>query len=271
MLENEPAIRLASFAGIFLVMALLEALFPRRARRLDRLARWPANFTLTLINSVVLRILFPAAAVGLALQTEANGIGLLNWWVVPGPVEFFIALIALDLAIYVQHILFHRIPVLWRMHRMHHTDLDLDVTSGGRFHPFEIILSMLYKFAVVAALGAPAAAVLLFEVILNACALFNHANLRIPAPLDALLRLLIVTPDMHRVHHSVVGRETNSNFGFNLSCWDRLFGTYVAQPEAGHDGMIIGLAEFQDIGEQRIDRMLKLPLISDPAARDLRD
>jgi sterol desaturase/sphingolipid hydroxylase (fatty acid hydroxylase superfamily) len=170
-----------------------------------------------------------------------------------------LAVLLLDLAIYLQHVMFHAVPALWRVHRMHHSDTDLDVTTGLRFHPVEIVLSMLIKFAAIAALGAPAVAVLLFEVLLNATSMFNHANLRLPERVDAALRQVLVTPDMHRVHHSVIERETNSNFGFNLALWDRLFGTYRAQPEAGHEGMTIGVEQFRDPAEARLDRMLTQP------------
>ena len=175
----------------------------------------------------------------------------------------------LDLAIYLQHVLFHAVPVLWRLHRMHHADLDIDVTTGLRFHPVEILLSMAIKLMVVVALGTPALAVLLFEVLLNATSIFNHANLRLPGWLDGALRLVVVTPDMHRVHHSVTPRETNSNFGFNFALWDRLFGTYHAQPAAGHEGMAIGIEQFRDPGELRLDRMLTQPLRDDDRAYPL--
>jgi sterol desaturase/sphingolipid hydroxylase (fatty acid hydroxylase superfamily) len=205
------------------------------------------------------RILFPAGAVGLALLAEAKGWGLLKVWQVPGWVAVAVSVVALDLAIYLQHVMFHAVPALWRLHRMHHADQDFDVTTGARFHPVEIVLSMVLKLAVVAALGAPAVAVLVFEVLLNATAMFNHSNVRLPPALDRLVRWLIVTPDMHRVHHSVLETETNSNFGFNLPWWDRLFGTYRDQPEAGHEAMTIGVRQFRDAEEQRLDRMLTQP------------
>ena len=186
-------------------------------------------------------------------------VGLFNQVQVPYPVKVIVSMVLLDLTIYAQHVVFHRVPLLWRFHRMHHTDLDLDVTSGARFHPVEILLSVLVKFAAIALLGAPAVAVLLFELLLNAGAMFNHANLRLPQGLDRMLRAIIVTPDMHRVHHSVIRAETDANFGFNLSWWDRIFGTYIPQPEAGHTGMTIGLPEFQDQSVQRIDKMLLQP------------
>ena len=261
MLENEPLIRLSIFAGVLVLMAILEALFPRRPRRFDRLIRWPANFMIVLINTFAVRLIFPTAAVGFALLTAEQQIGLFNQLHLPAPVTIITSMALLDLSIYAQHIVFHRVPILWRFHSMHHTDLDLDVTSGARFHPVEILLSMLIKFTVIAVTGAPAVAVLLFEVLLNAGAMFNHANFRIPAGVDRILRALIVTPDMHRVHHSVIPAETNANFGFNLSCWDRIFSTYTAQPQAGHDQMTIGLPEFQSGESQRIDKMLMQPWI----------
>ena len=201
-----------------------------------------------------------------ALAAEAGGVGLLAWLGLPTPVAVLVAVLLLDLAIYLQHVLFHAVPALWRLHRMHHADLDFDVTTGLRFHPVEILLSMVIKLMVVVALGAPAVAVLIFEVLLNATAMFNHANLRLPAWLDRALRPVLVTPDMHRVHHSAVQRETDSNFGFNLAVWDRLFGTYRAQPAAGHDAMTIGIEQFRDPGELRLDRMLTQPLRDDGSA-----
>ena len=259
MLNNELFVRLGLFIGVLLLMALLETLFPKRPRRFDRLVRWPGNFLLLMMNSFALRLVFPVTAVGFALFCTEQQFGMLNQLDLPYPLAVAGAMLLLDLAIYAQHVVFHRVPILWRIHRMHHTDLDLDVTSGTRFHPLEILLSMLIKLAVIWVIGAPAVAVMLFEVLLNAGAMFNHANLRLPAALDSVLRLIVVTPDMHRVHHSVIAAETNSNFGFNLPWWDRLFGTYKAQPERGHADMTIGLPEFQEIDAQRIDKMLAQP------------
>jgi sterol desaturase/sphingolipid hydroxylase (fatty acid hydroxylase superfamily) len=209
------------------------------------------------------RLALPLSAIGMALHAERHGWGLLRLLAVPDACAIAAAVIVLDLAIYLQHVLFHAVPALWRLHRMHHADLDLDVTTGTRFHPIEILLSMAIKIAVVAALGAPVAAVLIFELLLNATSLFNHGNLRLPAPVDRVLRWLVVTPDMHRVHHSIVPRETNSNYGFNLSCWDRLLGTYRAQPQAGHAAMTIGIEQFRDPDELRLDRMLWQPFRAD--------
>ena len=259
MLSNELYIRLGLFIGVLLLMAALETLLPKRARRFDRLVRWPGNFLLLMINGFALRLVFPVTAVGFALFCSQQQFGLLNQLPMPYPMSVVIAMLLLDLTIYTQHVVFHRVPILWRIHRMHHTDLDLDVTSGTRFHPLEILLSMLIKLAAIWVIGAPAVAVMLFEVLLNAGAMFNHANLRLPARFDSALRLVLVTPDMHRVHHSVLIDETNSNFGFNLPWWDRIFGTYKAQPEKGHKNMTIGVPEQQSIEAQRIDRMLAEP------------
>lgn len=259
LLAHEPLLRLLPFLGVFALMAALEAWLPRRARRLPRLRRWPSNLGIVVVDTVLVRVLFPTAAVGVALAVEAQGAGLLHWLALPFWLSVLLAVVLLDLAIYLQHVLFHAVPALWRVHRMHHADTDIDVTTGLRFHPVEIVLSMLIKFAAIAALGVPAVAVLLFEMLLNATSMFNHANLRLPERVDAVLRRVLVTPDMHRVHHSVIERETNSNFGFNLAIWDRLFGTYRGQPEAGHDGMTIGLEQFRDPAEARLDRMLTQP------------
>ena len=259
LLQNEPAVRLASFACVFGVMAAWELLAPRRPQGIGRGTRWPSNLGIVVLDAVLVRILFPTGAVGLAMLAEAKGWGVLNAWAVPVWLAIPLAVVLLDLVIYLQHVLFHAVPALWRLHRMHHADLEFDVTTGARFHPIEIVLSMLIKLTVVAALGAPPVAVLIFEVLLNATAMFNHSNVRLPLPLDRVLRLFVVTPDMHRVHHSIVMRETNSNFGFNLPWWDRIFGTYRDQPAAGHDGMTIGIENMRDPGEQRLDHMLTQP------------
>jgi sterol desaturase/sphingolipid hydroxylase (fatty acid hydroxylase superfamily) len=234
-------------------------LAPRRRQAIGRVARWPSNFGVVIIDTLLVRILFPTSAVGLALLAETKGFGLFNAWPVATWVSIIASVAILDLAIYLQHVLFHAVPALWRLHRMHHADLEFDVTTGARFHPIEIVLSMLIKFAVIGALGAPAVAVLVFEVLLNGTAMFNHSNVRLPARMDRVLRWLIVTPDMHRVHHSVVVRETNSNFGFNLPWWDWIFGTYRPQPAAGHEAMTIGIEQIRDPAEQRLDRMLTQP------------
>jgi sterol desaturase/sphingolipid hydroxylase (fatty acid hydroxylase superfamily) len=259
ILANEPAIRLGFFFGILAVMALWEVAAPRRARAVSRLVRWPSNLGIVALNTVVLRALVPMAAVGLASLGEAQGWGLLNNIPLSHWLAVLLSVAFLDFAIYLQHVMFHAVPALWRLHRMHHADLDLDVTTGARFHPIEILLSMGIKLAVVAALGPPAVAVLVFEVLLNGTAMFNHANVRIPVGLDRVLRLFVVTPDMHRVHHSVIPSETNSNFGFNLPWWDRLFGTYRAQPGEGHTDMTIGIAQFRNSRDLWLDRMLLQP------------
>jgi sterol desaturase/sphingolipid hydroxylase (fatty acid hydroxylase superfamily) len=259
VLAHEPSIRLGFFFGVLLLMALAEAHWPRRERSLSRWRRWPSNLGIVVINTVLLRLLTPMAAVGLALIAAENGWGLFN--VVSAPLWFAIPLSILlfDLAIYLQHVMFHAVPALWRLHRMHHADLDFDVTTGARFHPIEILLSMAIKLALVLALGPPAVAVLIFEVLLNATSMFNHTNLSIPLGLDRVLRWIVVTPDMHRVHHSWLPEETNSNFGFNLPWWDRLLGTYRDQPKEGHAGMTIGLDRFREPGDLRLDRMLVQP------------
>jgi sterol desaturase/sphingolipid hydroxylase (fatty acid hydroxylase superfamily) len=256
---NEPAIRLGFFVGIFAVMALWGVVTPRRPRAVSRWIRWPSNLGVVALNTVLLRILIPIAAVGLALVADERGWGFLNHLGAPDWLAIPLAVVVLDFAIYLQHVMFHAVPVLWRLHRMHHADLDFDVTTGARFHPIEILLSMAIKLAVVAALGPPALAVLIFEVVLNATSMFNHGNVWIPPGADRVLRWIVVTPDMHRVHHSIVPREANSNFGFSLSWWDRLLGTYRAQPADGHQGMTIGIAQFREPRELRLDRMLVQP------------
>ena len=259
-LAHEPTLRLAAFAAVLAVMVTWEVLAPRRSRTLSRRRRWPANLGIVVLNTVIVRMLFPAAAVGMALAAENQGWGLLHQSGVPAWAAMAAGIVLLDLAIYLQHVMFHAVPALWRLHRMHHADLDIDVTTGARFHPVEIVLSMLIKFAAIAALGVPPAAVVMFEVLLNATSMFNHANVRIAPALEAALRWLLVTPDMHRVHHSVERDETNSNFGFNLSLWDRLFGTYRAQPRAGHEAMTIGVPEFRDAAEcSTLTGMLAIP------------
>jgi sterol desaturase/sphingolipid hydroxylase (fatty acid hydroxylase superfamily) len=259
ILEFEPTIRLSFFLGVFAVVALWEIAAPRRQRSLGRLNRWPSNLGIVVLNTVVMRVLFPVAAVAMAVKTSANGWGLFNLVDLPLWLEVVLAVIILDAAIYLQHVMFHAVPALWRLHRMHHADLDYDVTTGARFHPIEIVLSMVIKLSVVSVLGASPVAVIIFEVMLNATAMFNHGNVRLPLAIDGVLRLLIVTPDMHRVHHSIIPSEANSNFGFSLPWWDRAFGTYRAQPEAGHHGMTIGISSFRDPVEQRLDKMLLQP------------
>ncbi|WP_370870522.1 sterol desaturase family protein [Pseudotabrizicola sp.] len=260
ILAQEPTLRLAVFLGVLVGMAGWELAAPRRRQEIPRVIRWTNNLALVVVDTIILRLTFPILAVGLALMAEARGWGLFNALDVPFWLAAVLSVLLLDLAIYLQHVLFHSVPGLWRLHRMHHADLEFDVTTGLRFHPVEIVLSMVIKLAIVAALGAPAVAVLIFEVLLNATALFNHANVRLPAGLDRVLRWIVVTPDMHRVHHSVIPAETNSNFGFNLPWWDRLLGTYRAQPKAGHEGMTIGIEQFRTQRDLWLDRMLMQPL-----------
>ena len=260
----EPLIRFGAFFFTFVAMALWEALWPRRPRAFARRARWPHNIGLMLLNSAVLRIVAPGAAITVALAGEVHGWGLLNALSLPAWIGIPLAVALLDLAIYFQHVMFHAVPTLWRLHRVHHTDLDFDVTTGARFHPIEIVISTGIKCAAVAAIGAPTIAVLAFEVLLNGTAMFNHANARLPQAVDRLLRWFVVTPDMHRVHHSIVYNETNSNFGFNLPWWDRFFGTYRAQPAAGHQAMTIGVDAFRTREDLRLDRLLVQPFRESP-------
>jgi len=260
LLEHASGIRLGFFLGIFALMALWEVAAPRRPQAIGRWTRWPANLGIVVLNTVLLRVLLPAGAVGLALFGEARGWGLLNNVALPRWAVIVASVVVLDLAIYLQHVMFHAVPLFWRLHRMHHADLEFDVTTGARFHPIEILLSMGIKLAAIAALGASAVGVLIFEIVLNGTSMFNHGNVRIAAPLDRVLRWFVVTPDMHRVHHSIDPAETNSNFGFNLPWWDRLFGTYRAQPAAGHQAMTIGIEQFREPRELRLDRMLLQPL-----------
>lgn len=259
ILAAEPVLRLTAFAGVLLALMVWELISPRRRREIPRLVRWTNNLALVVIDTAVLRLAFPLLAVALALWAEESGWGLFNLFGAPLWLAVPLSVLLLDLAIYGQHVLFHKVPLLWRLHRVHHADLEFDVTTGLRFHPGEIVLSMLIKLALVAALGAPALAVLLFEVLLNATSMFNHSNIRLPLGLDRVLRLIVVTPDMHRVHHSILRHETDSNYGFNLPWWDRLFGTYRAQPEAGHDAMTIGIGQFRTPRDLWLDRMLLQP------------
>lgn len=259
ILEYETQIRLAAFFGILLVMIGWEFAAPRLQLALPRRRRWPANLGIVVLNTVIARLVFPVLPVGVAVIAADNGWGLFNAVAAPDALAVVASVMVLDCAIYAQHVAFHKVPILWRLHRMHHADTGFDVTTGARFHPIEIVLSVAIKMAVVTALGAPAVAVIVFEVLLNGTAMFNHSNVRLPLALDAVLRLFVVTPDMHRVHHSSVRIETDSNYGFSLPWWDRLFGTYTAQPAAGHDGMEIGLEYFRDPSEQRLDKMLVQP------------
>jgi sterol desaturase/sphingolipid hydroxylase (fatty acid hydroxylase superfamily) len=259
LLDHEPALRLGYFVGVLVAIMVWERWAPRRRRAASRWLRWPSNLGVAALGTVLVRAGVPVTAVGVAGSAQSLGFGLLHQVEGPTWLKIAVAIVILDLAIYLQHVMFHAVPALWRLHRMHHADLDFDVTTGVRFHPLEILLSLGIKCGVVAALGAPAMAVLLFEIALNATAMFSHGNLLLPERLDRALRWVVVTPDMHRVHHSVVASETNRNFGFNLPWWDRLLGTYQDQPAAGHEGMTIGLDAFRDPRQLRLDRMLVQP------------
>ncbi|HEB56861.1 MAG TPA: sterol desaturase family protein [Gammaproteobacteria bacterium] len=262
VLANEVSIRLSFFFGIFALMAMWEWMAPRRVLQVSKLLRWSNNLGLVFLNSVILRLLFPVAAVGVAAFAHAQGWGLFNYYSLPDFVAIIAAVIIMDFIIYLQHVMVHAIPALWRLHRVHHADLDYDVTTGARFHPLEIILSMLIKFATILLLGPPVVAVIIFEVVLNAMAMFNHGNVGLPDSMDKLLRYFVVTPDMHRVHHSVENDEANSNFGFSLSWWDRLLGTYREQPRAGHENMTIGIHKFRELKQSTwITGMLSMPFI----------
>jgi sterol desaturase/sphingolipid hydroxylase (fatty acid hydroxylase superfamily) len=264
LLVVEGPFRLIAFLGVLTLVAGAESVFPRRRRRLTRAQRWPGNLLLVALSAVLARLLltpFALLPVAGAALAQAQGWGLFNGWShgLPANAVVMVSILLLDLAIYGQHVAFHRWPPLWRLHRMHHADQDYDTTTGLRFHPLEILISIAYKLALVFALGVPPVAVLIFEVVLNGSALFNHGNLRLPLALDRLVRLLLVTPDMHRVHHSVLRHETDSNFGFCFPWWDRLFQTYIAQPEQGHQAMTIGLSDFRTAHDQTLWAMLRQP------------
>jgi len=262
IMSNEVVIRLSFFLGIFAVMAIWELIAPRRALTVSKVVRWTNNLALVFLNSFILRLLFPAAAVGMAAFASEQGWGLLNYYDMSLMVAASVSVVVMDFIIYLQHVMVHAIPALWRLHRVHHADPDFDVTTGARFHPIEIILSMLIKFATITLLGPPVVAVVVFEVMLNATAMFNHSNVRLSLVVDKWLRLLLVTPDMHRVHHSVEDDETNSNFGFSLPWWDRLLGTYRDQPRGGHENMIIGIHTYNDLKlVSWLHGMLWLPFI----------
>jgi len=260
-LEQELIVRLGFLFGMVGIMATWEFLAPRRALTIGKVYRWTNNWGVVITNTVLTRLIFPAGAVGLAFFVESQGWGLLQVLDLPFWLTVLIALVVLDFAIWAQHVMFHAVPALWRLHRMHHADLDFDLTTGLRFHPIEILLSFVIKAGVIVMIGAPAVAVLIFEIILSSLALFNHSNARIPIGIDRVLRWFLVTPDFHRVHHSWYPHETNSNFGFNLSLWDRLLGTYRAQPQDGHEGMTIGINLFREPAWERLDKMLVQPFI----------
>jgi len=262
VLEREAFVRLGVFAAVFVTMLVWELIAPRRSLSVSKALRWTSNLGLLVLNSIVLRLMFPAAAVGIAYSVAQREWGLFNLVDWPLWFEIFTAVLLLDFAIYLQHRLMHQLPVLWRLHRVHHADLDFDMTTGSRFHTIEIIVSMLFKWGVILLLGPALIAVLIFEVLLNGMAIFNHANVSLPGAIERIVRTLLVTPDMHRVHHSTLVQETNSNYGFNLSIWDRIFKTYIDQPEKGHDAMSIGLAEFRDAKQvDQLPGMLGLPFV----------
>jgi len=260
-LGSESGIRLACFAGVLLIMAILEIAAPRRKREVQPHVHWPNNLGLALLNTIALRLVAPIGAVGFAIYIESIQSGLFHVVDIPAWLTIVICVIALDLAVYCQHVIFHAVPIFWQLHKVHHTDMEFDVTTGLRFHTLEILLSLGIKCVAILILGAPALSVLIFEVLLNATAMFNHANVKLPLWLDRALRMFIVTPDMHRVHHSTIRRETNSNFGFNLPWWDFLFGTYRDQPEKGHTEMTIGLPDCRDPRVKYLHWMLVIPFI----------
>ena len=262
--QNETVIRMSVFATIFVLMAILEALFSRKTRTQTRLRRWTTNWVLVVGNSAIMNVVLPVLAVEMAVIAAQNGWGLFNLIDAPVWLEIVLAILALDCLVYAQHVATHKIPILWRLHKVHHADRDIDVTTGARFHPVEIILSMLFKLACVIALGPAVAAVILFEVILNAAAMFNHSNVRLPLSVDRIVRTFLITPDVHRVHHSIHQKETDSNYGFFLSIWDQLFGTYTAQPQDGHDDMIIGLSEYQSDKPGHLLWSLTVPFLPNP-------
>ncbi len=268
---SEPVIRLMSFASIFVILAAVELLAPRLERDEMRGAlksrRWITNLAMVVLSSVALRIIFPAAAVGTAIWAESNGLGLLPMTGMPLLLMGLIAFVVLDFAVWLEHVVSHKWPWLWRIHRMHHADTGFDLTTALRFHPLEIVLSMLWKAAIIIALGAPPVAVLIFEIVLNGAAMFNHANIKLPKTIDALLRLIVVTPDMHRIHHSSDPRETDTNYGFNLAIWDRLFSTYTQTPRLGDTGLEIGLREWRDHRPANLVWALALPFRFPPSAR----
>lgn len=260
-MDNKLLIRLGFFFGILVVMFLWELIAPRRPLTTSKIIRWFSNLGLVLIDSIVVRLFFPTALAGIALLVQQRGWGLFNQFELPYLLKIIFSVLVLDFVIYLQHIVFHSVPLFWRLHMVHHTDMDIDVTTGVRFHPIEIILSMGIKMIVVVLIGAPAIAVLIFEIILNGTSMFNHGNVHYSQNIDSILRLLVVTPEMHRVHHSTIRWETNSNLGFNFPWWDRLFGTYRDQPAKGHLEMTIGLDQYKEPNKLTLPWLLVLPFI----------
>lgn len=263
-MTQESIIRLVSFAGTLVLMVTLEALFPRRTRSFTRLKRWPSNLGIVILDTLAVRLIFAGLLpVVLAVWCEKHGFGLIQVLGLPAWAQIVLGVILLDLAIYGQHVAFHIWRPLWLLHRMHHADLDFDCTTALRFHPLEILISVVWKLVLVLALGVPAAGVILFEVLLNSCALFNHSNLYLPLGVDRCIRLFMVTPDMHRVHHSTDMKETNSNYGFNFPWWDRVFGTYIPQPAKGHESMPIGLSILRNPKYLNLHWLLAVPFVKD--------
>lgn len=259
-MDYEIPIRIGCFIAIFIGMAILELISPRRILTTSKTLRWFNNLSMHALNSIMVRGLFPVIPITMAVLAAEGGWGLLNHYILPRWQTVIVSVIALDFIIYLQHVVFHTVPLFWRLHMVHHTDLDIDLTTGIRFHPVEITLSLIIKLATVAVLGAPPLAVLIFEVVLNGTSIFSHGNVYVPGGIDRVLRLFLITPDMHRVHHSVIIRETNANFGFNLSWWDRLMGTYQKEPSKGHEGMTIGLGYFRDPKRLSLPWLLVLPV-----------
>jgi sterol desaturase/sphingolipid hydroxylase (fatty acid hydroxylase superfamily) len=262
--QSELSIRMTCSGIIFLTCALWEIIAPKRSLPVAKSKRWFTNLSIIISNSIIARIIMPIFPITIAIHAQKANIGLFNYFILPDLVTIISGVIILDLIIYLQHVMFHTVPILWRLHMMHHADLGIDLTTGLRFHPIEIILSLWIKIAAIYILGLSPFTVLIFEIILNGMAMFNHGNIRLPVKLDKIIRMLIVTPDMHRVHHSVTIRESNSNFGFNISLWDRLFGTYRAQPARGHHDMSIGLAQYRDQKQLSLIKTLLLPFIGNP-------
>ena len=259
--EYESYIRLGSFLGIFALLTIWEISSPKRELLQLRYFRWFSNIGLIVISSILVRFIIPTAAVGIALHVEQEQLGFLNLYELPFIVQFVFAFVLMDLAIYFQHVMFHALPLFWRFHRVHHSDLDCDITTGLRFHPFEMIISIIFKFLIIASIGAPVLAVVFFEIILNAASMFTHSNIKIPSTIERMVRWFFVTPDMHRIHHSIEENETNSNFGFFISIWDRLLGTYIQEPEQGHVNMQIGLQKFREPKWQNLRWLIYLPFV----------
>ncbi len=259
-MDSEIKLRLLSFFLILVLVSIIEYIRPKRQLKANKSRRWMNNFSLVVVSSFAAKIIVPFTAASTAVYAQEQGLGLFNTMLLPNYLVFVLALVLLDLIIYIQHVAFHHIPWLWRLHKVHHIDQDIDVSTGVRFHPIEIILSVLIKCSAVLLLGIPVLAVIVFEILLNATAMFNHGNIRLPYKVDKYLRWVLVTPDMHRVHHSVIVKETNSNFGFNLPWWDRVFKTYKPQPENGHLHMQIGLKAYQDELKMNPGKLLLIPL-----------